>query len=248
MVLAVEEPKITDWMGAWFTLGSGLIALLALIAAAIAARATIQTNRNQSAQLKQLEVEQQRLEVERQRQEDDRLKQLASRFAVWVSLNTDPESGQTICVLTYHNSSQLPFYDVTVEWRIGKRTRGIHITNIAPTDEPAAIEDGGSFRESMQESADHVMKYQMTSDWREKGPSPILDRNDLLFYAAKYVEVRARFRDVNGVRWLRDSDGTLTRDTSAKGGNILDSRVVQFGALLVGAQGYEPPFFDAPSL
>jgi hypothetical protein len=47
-----DEPESTDWLSVWFSLGSAVIALLALIAAGIAVRATVATNRTQSEQLR----------------------------------------------------------------------------------------------------------------------------------------------------------------------------------------------------
>lgn len=120
MLALADEPKITDWLSVWFSLGSGVIALLALVAASIAVWATIQTNRNQAEQLKRLE--------------EDRMSEKAARFALWYTYTGDLNSRP---LFHYHNAGALPVYNVLVTMTVAGNVFEERIGTLAPTPEPA---------------------------------------------------------------------------------------------------------------
>lgn len=185
MVLA-DEPKITDWLSVWFSLGSGVIALLALVAATIAVRATIQTNRSQSEQLKRLEDAQER--------------ESASHFAVWVEGNPKTRALR----MMYYNGSALPIYDVAI-------TVDVDIANyvgsgwaatfppLSPAQSPVMLMSSSSNNKIGAE----LLK--MVEAARDE------DGNVKFFPLLQAIRLHVRFRDGNGVTWARHADGRLER-------------------------------------
>jgi hypothetical protein len=117
MVLA-DEPKITDWLSVWFSLGSGVIALLALIAASIAVRATIQTNRTQTEQLRQIE--------------ESREQESATKFAAWIEREPN-------ILVRYHNAGSLPVYVVSLEFEFIGESAAYRFESLSPTQAPISL-------------------------------------------------------------------------------------------------------------
>ncbi|MFJ1764025.1 hypothetical protein ACIOD2_27170 [Amycolatopsis sp. NPDC088138] len=191
MALA-DEPKITDWLSVWFSLGSGVIALLALIAAAVAVRATIQTNRTQSAQLQTLE--------------QDRRQEQAAKFSAWL---TTSENGSRQSMV--YNGSGLPIHNVLLivgiqedpgqpgkDWKLIIGRAG----TVPPTPQPIEYSDT-TIR--LRYAAEAIANYQ-----NRKYADPLSDSS---YATAEHVsssaEIAVQFEDNNGVPWIRYSTGQL---------------------------------------
>ena len=91
-------------IGSLSDLLSAIGSLTAVVAASIAARAAIQTNNQQSTQLRYLEGSEQRQREEREREQ-------ASKVAAWMALGMEDYLDLPVCV--WANSSGLPLYDIT---------------------------------------------------------------------------------------------------------------------------------------
>jgi hypothetical protein len=185
MVLA-DEPKITDWLSVWFSLGSGVVALLALIAAAIAVRATIQTNRTQTRQLQKLEEAQER--------------DLANRVAVWVEV-IDVDVNDRRSQICFHNGGPLPIYRCAITLYYGEYSLGsIDVHTLPPTTQTTIVPRANKYLyDALMQLAETVTK-----------TDPAMSAQDTFDWYLNNVEIELEFRfNVGSTRWTRDKQGNL---------------------------------------
>ncbi|WP_158889014.1 hypothetical protein [Amycolatopsis anabasis] len=181
--IVVRAPMNDPWTDWWPPSPAAVSALLAMVAAIVAYRAYLvnrRTNVVQNEQLRQLT--------------NDRHRDLAARFGIWI------DRGDEIPQVKYHNTSSLPVYgvEVVVGFR-GKRQHSISIGDLGPTSSPEVLEDANNLLSFMVE--DKVNQASSGTD--------IAERTRLRKITYGESCVGASFRDGNGERWLRSTEGAL---------------------------------------
>ncbi|WP_414943303.1 hypothetical protein [Amycolatopsis sp. cmx-11-32] len=123
----VLQDKKADWFSAWASGASSIVAVFALLAAGVAANATIATNRNQSEQLRRLEESNQR--------------EQATKFGLWLQLE-EPMTASPHAwrhSIYYHNAGSLPVYTVNLTVIFAGETHKILYDTLAPTTTPTRM-------------------------------------------------------------------------------------------------------------
>ncbi|MBN6034080.1 hypothetical protein [Amycolatopsis sp. 195334CR] len=217
-ILATEAPKWTD-------IGSLFVAMLALITASAAARATIRTNRSQSKQLQRLEKSQ--------------ASELASKFGVWMSKELAKEHGDSEALTVgyiryffhYQNSGFLPIYGLIVECRKSQLLHPTEDTHpyrwtfegVGPTNGVTTYLGGqdNRFHEAVRQEAIQFKNDRAFQDDEESEPSATfylrkailarLDFDQIMDFAARTMQLSYFFTDGNGLHWHRSHDGTLSQ-------------------------------------
>ncbi|WET79231.1 hypothetical protein P3102_35270 [Amycolatopsis sp. QT-25] len=202
----VLQEKKADWFSAWASGASAIVATFALLAAGVAANATIATNRNQSEQLRRLEETNQR--------------ELASKFGVWIE-DRYPNFGYVHSwrhQIHYHNAGPLPMFAVEVLIHFGNQTLKITRNTLAPTKEVTEIQSASnSMRDFVTEIAAERLKElrpqetepdEISSEWQDWSEKVEHLRTTLL----KWTELSLSVEFSDGeYRWRREANGSLSR-------------------------------------
>jgi hypothetical protein len=172
---------VPDWVAA-----GG--AVFALAFGAIAARAAWDATKFQAKQLRQLE------DAEERRVEDVARRQ-AANFATWLRLTGPPVRPVIVCF----NGSNLPIYRL----RITLRVHGV--------DYP---DDAAIYATKGPDAQARVLEY-ATKKLVDKAESILAEEGEVIEWPSLYrtgaVSITARFVDADGVEWVRDERGGLTR-------------------------------------
>lgn len=180
----VPQLAAPDWdmVGSLSEAVAALTALFALLVAALAARATIETNR---AQQRSIELQRQQLErvvYEQRRRAEDKHRRQAERVAAWYGLKK--RGPISVPVFFLRNASDVPVYAVTayvLEPDPGPVRRVLDIQDtpvLPPTSDPV------------------VLTVRVPSEFPRS-------RYEEVFEVGMY------FRDASGQFWHRDTDGVL---------------------------------------
>ncbi|MEU8639811.1 hypothetical protein AB0C38_47105 [Amycolatopsis sp. NPDC048633] len=210
-----DEPKVTDWLSVWFSLGSAVIALLALVAAGIAVRATVATNRTQSEQLRRLE--------------EAATRDRAAKFAVWA---LPPVARPQVF---FRNGAPTPMYDVVIRFTLNGVDAFVHSAGtLPPSEEPQPLPDvAAGLHDAIRARALADVEFEalpeppdasafdsdllMTPEWQryQRDRAPVDGRNERAgqaaleeFTAAMELAMSVTFNDGES-SWVRTADGRL---------------------------------------
>lgn len=206
VIAAPEEPKWTD-------VGTFVIATIAFLVAAVAAWATVQTNRHQAKQLERLE------EADRARQEQEKRAQAEHVWAV-----VDERA-----LISVHNKSAGPVWNVRVEIFYDSKTKlRAHYQKKAFESRPIrsllpgvgqVVPDYERLWEQIGEEVNRIIGgvahagKLLESGWElesfgRDGETAVRMAKERAESVVKYG-VKLTFRDLAGNSWVRHPDGLL---------------------------------------
>jgi hypothetical protein len=175
-MLAADWGSVPDWL-------SGIGAIIALAFAGVAARAALQTNRQQNEQLGHLR------NAEDQRVEDRRRSQ-AGKIAAWIALDQDASPAVLMV-----NGSGLPVYTPLIACRSRAGVVRTAYSYKGPNSEPKRMNRATEALEQHFEAAFGPLAAD-ADDWARMMDDGVL-------------RCAVSFRDTDGQWWFRDVEGVL---------------------------------------
>lgn len=217
VILAVKHPSITTMIGRldygnvsnWL---SALATVGALIFAGIAARAALDTNRNQASALV---VQQHALEEQVRQYRTDREEQacrersaLARQVSVWI----EPNGNNPVAL--YQNLSGQPVHRVSVGYYSTNNDNQYAHSTLPPTSSPAKLPNVTELIRSSMNTNPYLIysfmfHYENEVTLKRLVPQPDGTQRWEEFGLAGPIGLTITFTDANGMRWHRGRDGKL---------------------------------------